>query len=808
MKMQFCVYCKVGYGDKTAMQKAELDCPSNKEREGAAKMEKRHISYKNKIYISYLTSYLIIGIIPLLLSLAGLKICENTVVEEIKTAQSAALLQVQEIYDRNLASMKKAGQILAGNEYVVSLGEKETYTAQDHLEMQKVSDEMTLWMDKVDVCTNMSVYFLKSGCFVCQDGVYPKELWALFRDRKCIREKELGELTDARGVSGYFVGQNQAGEQVLYFYENVYSFNLKEKQAVVILELKWEQVKALCSFSDKATIFWQNEEGTTLWVTEGNGELSAVDYRGDSALEGELLYSGSGKNRLISSYRKAEEYDWKYGISMKEKDYFADVERMKGIILAQLLVLVLCAVLLAFYYSRQRYIPVKRILEAVRKNQRSQKEVQALFEVEKYLDNLCRENKKLTADRKRIQQNAAGEILSGYMKGWNQDKAMVEELLLQNQLEQEDGYMVFLIVLRDINACKLFREETENTAADKKEDRELLQFVFQNIFEEMVLQSCKGLLLQMDGNFLFLANLEGEGPEKVCEALKKCSGAYGDYLNLNLFIGGSGRHDQLEELPRAYNEAMQILTYQTFWGNQADQVLLYDTEYQKEEDWTMEGMFGEEQRKLYNLMLAGQYGDAEALLNEIMDRMFVKDVRYTRRNQYRLMGLLNMVCMMFEDMLGKKDEEFLKELKPMDRLLRAETVDDAKEIILTIFGQVVRHVEKDREEEKPRWVMETMEEIEKEYGDVNLSLSELAGRKGLNLAYMGRTFKQYTGCSIPDYIHKVRIRECKKLLKTGMSVKDAAEKVGYIDSKTLIRSFKKQEGITPGQYKTLMEEAR
>lgn len=136
--------------------------------------------------------------------------------------------------------------------------------------------------------------------------------------------------------------------------------------------------------------------------------------------------------------------------------------------------------------------------------------------------------------------------------------------------------------------------------------------------------------------------------------------------------------------------------------------------------------------------------------------------------------------------------------------MQAQNVEEARNTVLAVMQEVMQCLQK--EEEIPHWVKEVKQEIETAYRDMNLSLSTLAQKHDMNLAYMGRTFKQYTGVSVPDYIHGVRIKECKLLLAKGVSVKDAAEQVGYIDAKTLIRIFKKQEGITPGQYKSYVEE--
>jgi len=68
---------------------------------------------------------------------------------------------------------------------------------------------------------------------------------------------------------------------------------------------------------------------------------------------------------------------------------------------------------------------------------------------------------------------------------------------------------------------------------------------------------------------------------------------------------------------------------------------------------------------------------------------------------------------------------------------------------------------------------------------------------------VGRTFKKYFGYSLTDYIHRQRLNHCKRLLAENKSVREVAEAVGYLDSKTLIRIFKKYEGITPGQFRNI-----
>ena len=64
-----------------------------------------------------------------------------------------------------------------------------------------------------------------------------------------------------------------------------------------------------------------------------------------------------------------------------------------------------------------------------------------------------------------------------------------------------------------------------------------------------------------------------------------------------------------------------------------------------------------------------------------------------------------------------------------------------------------------------------------------------------------RLFKKHMGTTVNKYITSRRITEAKKLLKNGVSVSFAAEKCGFMDYASFIRSFKRAVGVPPGQYK-------
>jgi len=84
----------------------------------------------------------------------------------------------------------------------------------------------------------------------------------------------------------------------------------------------------------------------------------------------------------------------------------------------------------------------------------------------------------------------------------------------------------------------------------------------------------------------------------------------------------------------------------------------------------------------------------------------------------------------------------------------------------------------------------------------NLSLIQIADFLDLNPSYLSRLYKQITGNALSDYMIEFRDRKAKELLKkSNMKVYAIAAELGYNSSHAFIRFFKKQNRITPQEYR-------
>lgn len=86
-----------------------------------------------------------------------------------------------------------------------------------------------------------------------------------------------------------------------------------------------------------------------------------------------------------------------------------------------------------------------------------------------------------------------------------------------------------------------------------------------------------------------------------------------------------------------------------------------------------------------------------------------------------------------------------------------------------------------------------------------LSLTLIAEQVNISSGYLSAQFKKEMGRSMIDYINEKRIRESFVLLNTTeLPIQEIAERVGIYDENYYARLFKKYQGQTAKQYRTMM----
>ena len=81
-------------------------------------------------------------------------------------------------------------------------------------------------------------------------------------------------------------------------------------------------------------------------------------------------------------------------------------------------------------------------------------------------------------------------------------------------------------------------------------------------------------------------------------------------------------------------------------------------------------------------------------------------------------------------------------------------------------------------------------------------LSSFCEKNHYNAQYISRRFKQETGLTASEYLHKIRIkRSCNLLVGSNLTIREISLQAGYEDVKFFNKIFKQTIGITPGEYR-------
>ncbi|CBL44923.1 transcriptional regulator, AraC family [gamma proteobacterium HdN1] len=84
-----------------------------------------------------------------------------------------------------------------------------------------------------------------------------------------------------------------------------------------------------------------------------------------------------------------------------------------------------------------------------------------------------------------------------------------------------------------------------------------------------------------------------------------------------------------------------------------------------------------------------------------------------------------------------------------------------------------------------------------------IGLSEVAKKFGMSVRTFHRRFKAATGLAPLHYLQELRVDTAKDLLQTSnLSIAEIAWQVGYQDLSYFAQLFRRQLGVTPGEYRT------
>ena len=215
----------------------------------------------------------------------------------------------------------------------------------------------------------------------------------------------------------------------------------------------------------------------------------------------------------------------------------------------------------------------------------------------------------------------------------------------------------------------------------------------------------------------------------------------------------------------------------------------------------------EEEIRLINSIKAGNDAAAGAILESIYADNFVQARLSIEMARCLMFDLISTMIKTIESLhAGEQDAQFWARIRPVSRLTTSRSLEGLQEEMKTILTEVCRHARSRRTSHTEHLRQAIVEYIEEHRDERNLGPDAVADHVQRNSAYIARFFREQFGIGISSHIKNLRIAEAKRLLEaTELTVREIADRIGFADSNALIRSFKANEGVTPGEYRATLQ---
>lgn len=201
------------------------------------------------------------------------------------------------------------------------------------------------------------------------------------------------------------------------------------------------------------------------------------------------------------------------------------------------------------------------------------------------------------------------------------------------------------------------------------------------------------------------------------------------------------------------------------------------------------------------LVYMEHYNSAFACFKEMADTLYQQKSRRLRNQQ--LSGLMSLtLCMLMET--SSENNALLQEAG-IDIGALTQPEDDEAELLAEwekVFGLLEAHQDKRIRGQYSEQFASIYQYMHAHFRDSGLSLTALAEEFGMSVSTLSREFQKNLGQGFLDSLHQMRIEEAKYAIEnTNASLNDIAISVGYTNTLTMTRAFKKYLGCTPGSFR-------
>ncbi|MGN1058832.1 MAG: helix-turn-helix domain-containing protein, partial [Clostridia bacterium] len=480
-----------------------------------------------------------------------------------------------------------------------------------------------------------------------------------------------------------------------------------------------------------------------------------------------------------------------------KKEFFKELRLVVYVFAATIAVCLVLGICFAYYMTIKNHRPILRLMAQLDKTNTtdSRPHENELQYIDKRMTQLLEDSEE--QNRKLVIHNLVlrDAVFSRFLQNEPLSDISMEELLESIGISFTEPYFAVVMFYIDDVKDLFFEEATEEMLAD---NYQLARLIISNILSDVLPSELHCAFCNLNGMFCCIINTaqKENGGDKIKQSLLQTQDFTRDNFGLSFMAGVSRFYEGYEGLSGCYKEALECMEYKLLVDNGV-------VEYSNiSESQTNLYYFPiEKEIQLINTLKAGDYEKSQQLLQHIFEvnlHQARPQIQTAKCLVYDVMGCVMKVLNDLGDLDGNN---VFEQFKVFERIDRCKTVLSIQEELTDIFKQICESSMNESVEKTHRLIEGIKTFVGSYYDDPNLSCEVISDHFKINQSYLSTMFRKYTNQGLLEYIVKMRVEKAKQLLEEQeMTVDQAAKRVGYINTRTFTRAFKKYMGTTPGKY--------
>jgi AraC-like DNA-binding protein len=755
-----------------------------------------------------LLSYILILVLSLTIGSVSYLQALRIIKKEVKQYNIAMLQQAQHIVDERLIAIDQlALNIALATKIKDFLYVKHPMAAADIYNMSKVITEMSKYKNISDFAEEIYVYFRNSDIIISSSAKYepllfyqeivPYDQWDYDQWKSLLVQGHYKEYTPLQSLN-----LSTGKKDIITYFQSLPYEDKKNPMATLAISIRADNIESLLSrinVLNRGIIYIIDSNNQIIMSVGDKRMLAPIQYE-DLSPEKDYIYSHINSEKVVITYVSSSINDWKYVSIVPDAVFMNDVRYIKNLIAAVIALELLIGLMLAFYLARNNYIPIKRLVDKLKEKITPDNVLSDTRNEIEFIDNITaatiKQNQSITQAMQRQQSIMKSNMMMQLIKGSIDD---INELpVLFEFMDVSFPNSFFSVSLISIDNFNEFIND------DSFQKRVLIKSVIADEAEKLGNINSKAYLVDMDWDQMaLLVNVEGCESKDTAEiqaiAYQLQQFMAKEYA-IFISIGIGSIKEGLTGISVSYKEAVNALNYRMVKGQNAIIASGDITVTEQLYDYPVE-----DEMKLINAVKSGNTDKVKKLMEGIFEKNFNQRDLSLDLSRCLFFDIMSTAIKILND-LDALNVVFGQNYEPLKHLMSCHTIDEMYHTLEIIYERICDYVHENKKSHNNELKNRILDYLEEHYTDNLLSLTVVADTIGINSAYLSFFFREQVGENFVDYICKLRISKIKELLKDfSLTLDEIAKRVGYSSSGVLIRTFKRYEGITPGQYRDTLE---